>query len=399
MRSIIPPVAGRLQQLPPYLFVQIDAMKNRLLRQGRDVIDMGVGDPDEPTPGFVLQAMVKAIKDRANHQYPSNKGLAVFREAIARWYRKRFGVTLDPAAEILPLIGSKEGIAHLPLAYVNPGDRVLCPDPCYPPYRTGTILAGGIPVSFPLFSKNQFLPDLDQLKKQARKAKLLFLNYPNNPTAAVATLGFFRDAVAFARKTKVPVCHDAAYSEIGYRGFRHPSFLQAPGAKEVGIEFHSLSKTFNMTGWRIGWVCGNKQMIAALAKVKSNIDSGVFQAIQLAGIQALRDNGGHLNRMLRIYETRMNVMVQALQKAGWPVTPPKATFYLWTPIPSSKRSQEVAADLLEKQAIVATPGVGFGRYGEGFIRFSLSIPTPRIREAARRIGRLAVWPYTTASSP
>ena len=388
----IPPVAERLNKLPPYLFVQIDAMKDALIKEGRDVIDMGVGDPDEPTPEFILQAMVKGLKDRTNHQYPSNRGLEVFRVAIARWYKKRFGVTLDPATEILPLIGSKEGIAHLPLAYINPGDRVLVPDPCYPPYRTGTILAGGEPIAVPLLAENNFLPDLQALEKKTEKAKLLFLNYPNNPTAAVADLKFFRQLVDFAHRTGVPVCHDAAYSEMSYGRFKHPSFLQVPGAKEVGIEFHSLSKTFNMTGWRIGWACGNKEMISALAKVKSNIDSGIFQAIQMAGVAALRDPGAHLKRMLKIYETRREMMHRSLRKAGWPVTPLKATFYLWAPIPRGRESKEVAAELLQKEALVATPGIGFGDCGEGYVRFSLSVPTPRIREAAKRISRLSIWP-------
>jgi len=386
------PVAKRLTRLPPYLFVQIDAMKESLMKRGRDVIDMGVGDPDEPTPGFILQAAIKALKDRGNHQYPSNRGLEVLRTAIAHWYKKRFGVTLDPATEILPLIGSKEGIAHLPLAYVNPGDRVLVPDPCYPPYRTGTILAGGKPVSVPLRIDNGFLPDLGALAKQAKGAKLLFLNYPNNPTSATADLSFFRDLVRFGQKTGVPVCHDAAYSEVAYSGFRHPSFLQVPGAKEVGIEFHSLSKSYNMTGWRIGWVCGNREMISALAKVKSNIDSGLFQAIQIAGVRALQDSGAHLKRMIRIYQTRRDLMVNALRKSGWPVSPPKATFYLWAPTPKGRSSKEVAAELIKKEAIVATPGVGFGDCGEGYVRFSLSVPTPRVKEAARRIERLAIWP-------
>ncbi len=385
------PVARRLTRLPPYLFVQIDAMKDALVKRGRDVIDMGVGDPDEPTPEFILKAAVKGLRDPANHQYPSNRGLTVLRVEIARWYKKRFGVTLDPATEILPLIGSKEGIAHLPLAYVNPGDRVLIPDPCYPPYRTGTILAGGRPVSVPLTAENDFLPDLGKLASQAKGAKLLFLNYPNNPTSATADLSFFRDLVRFGQKTGVPVCHDAAYSELCYDGLRHPSFLQVPGAKEVGIEFHSLSKSYNMTGWRIGWVCGNKEMVSALAKVKSNIDSGVFQAIQMAGVAALRDSGAHLKRMIGIYETRRELMLRSLRKAGWPVMPLKATFYLWAPIPKGRKSKEVAAELLRKEALVATPGVGFGDAGEGYVRFSLSIPTQRVKEAARRIERVGIW--------
>lgn len=388
---VIPPPARRLQRLPPYLFVQIDALKDRWIRQGRDVIDMGVGDPDRPTPGFILQAMVRALRDAANHQYPSNRGLALFREAIAEWYRRRFAVRLDPGTEVLPLIGSKEGIAHLPLAYVNPGDRVLVPDPCYPPYRTGTILAGGNPVSAPLLAENRFLPDLDRLKKPARGAKLLFLNYPNNPTSAMADLPFFKQLVRFAQQTGVPVCHDAAYSELTFGPRKHPSFLQAPGAKEVGIEFHSLSKTFNMTGCRVGWVCGNREMISALAQVKSNIDSGVFQAIQLAGVRALQDRSDHPRRMMALYRQRRDLLVQALKKSGWPVQPPEATFYLWAPIPPGRSSKEAAAELLRRTAIVATPGIGFGEHGEGYVRFSLSVPTPRVREAARRIVGLRLW--------
>ena len=384
-QGLLPSPARRLTLLPPYLFVQIDALKEELVRQGKDVVDMGVGDPDEPTPRFILEAMVRALKDAGNHQYPSNRGLASFREAIARWYKARFGVTLDPASEVLPLIGSKEGIAHLPLAYVNPGDRVLVPDPCYPPYRTGTILAGGKPVPVPLLARNKFLPNLDALRGKARGAKLIFVNYPNNPTAAVAGLPFYRELVHWARRTGVPVCHDAAYSELTFAGLKHPSFLQAPGAKEVGIEFHSLSKTFNMTGWRVGWVCGNREMVGALAKVKSNIDSGVFQAVQVAGIQALQAPDTHLRRMLRIYEARRDLLVSALRRGGWPVTPPKATFYLWAPIPKGRTSKEVSTALLQQVAIVATPGVGFGDAGEGYVRFSLSVPTPRVAEAARRI--------------
>ncbi len=391
---MIPPPARRLTRLPPYLFVQIDALKEQVARRGSDVIDMGVGDPDEPTPRFILEAMVRALKDARNHQYPGNRGLESFREAIARWYRARFSVSLDPSTEILPLIGSKEGIAHLPLAYVNPGDRVLIPDPSYPPYRTGTILAGGKPVAVPLLARNRFLPDLDALRRRAAGAKLLFLNYPNNPTAAVADLSFYRDLVRFARRVRVPVCHDAAYSELTYGGYRHPSFLQAPGAKEVGIEFHSLSKTFNMTGWRIGWACGNREMISALAKVKSNIDSGVFQAVQVAGIRALQAPPTHLKRMLKIYEARRDLLVSALRRSGWPVDPPKATFYLWAPIPKGRSSRQVSTQLLRQAAIVATPGVGFGEIGEGYVRFSLSVPTARVREAARRIQKLSLYAYT-----
>ncbi len=388
----VPPLANRLKKLPPYLFVQIDALKEAMLRQGRDVIDMGVGDPDQPTPGFVLKAAARALKNSRYHRYPSNRGLPVLREAIAQWYRHRFGIRLNPDTEILPLIGSKEGIAHLPLAFINPGDRVLVPDPGYPPYRTGTILAGGHPVPVPLLAQNRFLPDLDRLKQKTHGAKLFFLNYPNNPTAAVASLNFFRELVRFALKTGIPICHDAAYSEIAFGKVKPPSFLQVPGAKEVGIEFHSLSKTFNMTGFRIGWVCGNKEMISALAKVKSNIDSGIFEAIQLAGAAALGDSGPHLKKRLSIYQTRRDLFVKALRNAGWPVTSPQATFYLWTPIPSGTTSQTAAARLLKEAGIVATPGIGFGAHGERYVRFSLTLPTGKLQEAARRLERFRLWP-------
>lgn len=387
----VAPLAKRLTQLPPYLFVQIDAVREQMTRAGRDVIDMGVGDPDAPTPDFILRALVRALQDSRNHRYPSNRGLYPFRMAISHWYKKRFGVTLDPATEILPLIGSKEGIAHLPLAFVNPGDRVLVPDPGYPPYRTGTILADGVPVPVPLRHENQFLPDLEDLRKRAPRAKLFFLNYPNNPTAAVADVRFFRQLVEFSHATGIPICHDAAYSEIGFEGLRHSSFLQVSGAKEVGIEFHSLSKTFNMTGWRVGWVCGNAKMISALAQVKSNIDSGIFQALQMAGIRALGDSGSHVKRMIRIYETRRNLFVKALSGSGCLLTPPQATFYLWAPLPRGKSSKEAASELLKDAAIVATPGVGFGAHGEGYLRFSLSVPDARLKEAVRRMKGKALW--------
>jgi LL-diaminopimelate aminotransferase len=278
------------------------------------------------------------------------------------------------------------------LAFVNPGDAVLVPDPGYPPYRTGTLLAGGRPVTVPLLARNNFLPDLQALEKRRVRAKLFFLNYPNNPTAACADGAFFRRLTAFARKTGVPICHDAAYSEISFSG-PQPSFLQSPGAKEVGIEFHSLSKTFNMTGFRIGWVAGNREMVSALARVKSNIDSGIFEAIQVAGIRALQGSGSQVGRMAELYRRRRDLWVGALQSVGWPARPPDATFYLWVKTPSGKRSQEVSSLLLRKAGIVATPGVGFGRHGEGYIRFSLSLPLARIQEAARRIRRLPLWPH------
>lgn len=390
---MIPPLARRLTRLPPYLFVEIDRLKQTLLGQGRDVIDLGVGDPDTPTPDFIVQALVRALRDARHHRYPSHRGLPAFRVAIADWMKRRFGVVLDPDREILPLIGSKEGIAHLPLAFVNPGESVWMTDPGYPPYRTGTLLAGGRPVSVPLRAQNRFLPDLEHLSRQVRghRPKLFFLNYPNNPTTAVADLGFFRQLARFALAHGVPICHDAAYSEIFYGKTAPPSFLSAAGAKEIGLEFHSLSKTFNMTGWRIGWAAGNRSMIAALAQVKSNIDSGIFQAIQMAGIEAFKSGPAHRAQLHRLYRARRDTLVAALKAAGWPVQPPEATFYVWAPIPKGASANRVASRLLQETRIVATPGTGFGTEGEGYIRFSLTLPSSRLQEAARRIRKLSLW--------
>lgn len=391
--------ADRLQRLPPYLFAAIDAAKRAAKAAGRDLVDLGVGDPDRPTPGFIIQAMNRALRDPANHRYALDQGMPELRRTIAAWYRRRFGVRLDPEREILPLIGSKEGIAHLPLAYLNPGDRVLVPDPCYPTYRTGTILAGGRPIALPLREGNDFLPELAEIRRAAsRRTKLLYLNYPNSPTGAVAPLAFFREIVALAHRQGFLVAHDAAYTEIAFDGVRPPSLLQVPGAKPVGIEFHSCSKTFNMTGWRIGWACGNAQAIAALAKVKVNIDSGIFQAIQLAGIAALRAPSSVMAPIVEEYRRRRDLLVEGLRRHGWPVTPPNATFYLWPRIPRSRRSAELAEQLLCKADVVVTPGNGFGAAGEGYLRMALTVPEPRIREAVRRIGRLQLWRSPTSAS-
>ncbi|MBI4313961.1 MAG: LL-diaminopimelate aminotransferase [Candidatus Omnitrophica bacterium] len=392
------PVAQRLTQLPPYLFAQIDAAKRAARAQGRDLVDLGVGDPDQPTPAFILQAMAKAIRDPKNHRYALDQGMPALRETIAEWYLTRFRVKLDPATEILPLIGSKEGIAHLPLAFVNPGDSTLVPDPCYPPYRTGTILAGGTPIALPLREENDFLPDISGIRRSCKSnTKILYLNYPNNPTGATATLGFFKDVAALALQKKLLVAHDAAYSELAFDGLKPPSFLQVSGAKEVGIEFHSLSKTYNMTGWRIGWACGNAQAIAVLGKVKSNVDSGIFQAIQVAGIAALKSPPKKLAPLLAAYQRRRAILVEGLRKQGWPAPTPKATFYLWTRIPKNKRSAEVAQELLRVN-VVATPGNGFGEAGEGYIRMAMTVPEARIREAVRRMGRLKLWSTRTSAS-
>lgn len=381
--------AERLKKLPPYLFVEIDKAKRKALSEGKDIIDLGVGDPDQPTPRFIIDALHKASLDSSNHHYALDAGMPHLRQAIAKWYKKRFGVILEPDTEILPLIGSKEGIAHLPLAIINPGDEVLIPDPCYPPYKSGTIFAGGVPYLMPLLEENDFLPDLDKIDPQdLNRVKLMFLNYPNNPTGAVADEKFFKNVVRLAAKHNIIVAHDCAYSEVAYNGFKPMSFLEVEGAKEAGVEFHSLSKTFNMTGWRIGFACGNSKIIELLAKVKSNIDSGIFQAIQLAGIAALQSNGKFLDKLNKIYQERRDILVDGFNSLGWKVNKPKATFYVWVPVPSGYISAELCQMLLEKAHIVATPGTGFGENGEGYIRLALTVPVSRVKQAISRIKKL-----------
>lgn len=379
--------ADRLKNLPPYLFAEIDRLKKEAIDRGRDVIDLGVGDPDQPTPPHIIEALYEAAKDPANHRYALDLGLARLREAIANWYERRFGVHLDPEKEVLPLIGSKEGIAHIPLAFVNSGDVVLIPDPCYPPYRAGTIFAGGQPRSMPLLAEDGFLPDLGKIKGRiARRAKLMFLNYPNNPTASVAPLDFFREVVTFAARYDIIVCHDGAHTEIAYDGYRPPSFLQAEGARDVGVEFHSLSKTYNMTGWRLGFLSGNHDVIEGLRKIKSNIDSGIFKAIQLAGCAALQGPQDHLVGLIRLYQERRDVLVDGLASLGWKLSKPKATFYVWAKPPSSHNSAQLARLLLEQADVVVTPGIGFGANGEGYIRMALTVEKERLKEAVKRIG-------------
>ncbi|MFA5146300.1 MAG: LL-diaminopimelate aminotransferase [Candidatus Omnitrophota bacterium] len=376
----------RLKKLPPYLFVEIDKAKKKARDEGRDVIDLGIGDPDIPTPRFIIDALQKAARDPRTHRYALDQGMPEFRQAVANWYRKRFGVSMDIEREIHPLIGSKEGIAHIPLAFVNPGDTVLVPDPCYPPYRSGTIFAGGDVVPMPLEEKNDFLPDLKAVNHHIlNRVRMLFINYPNNPTAAVCDKAFLKEVVGFALKHNIIVCHDAAYSEIAFDGFRPPSIFEIDGAREVAVEFHSLSKTFNMTGWRIGFACGNPQLIEGLAKVKANIDSGVFSAIQMAGIAALNNYDRHINSVIKIYEERRDILVDGLNGIGWNVRKPKATFYVWAKVLPRYTSATLAQALLEKADIVATPGNGFGAHGEGYIRMVVTVDKRRIKEAVERI--------------
>ena len=379
-------LSKRLQQLPPYLFLEIDKAKRKARQEGRDIIDLGVGDPDKPTPAFIIDALAKASRDPSNHRYALDQGMAAFRQAIAKWYQKRFMVTLDPDSEILPLIGSKEGIAHFPLAFLNPGEYSLVPDPCYPPYKGGTILAGGMVQSMPLLEENSFIPDLKKIPAGARrKARLLYFNYPNNHTGAVCTPDFYKEVVAFCSANGTIAVSDLAYSEMAFEGYRASSFLQTDGGRETGIEFHSLSKTYNMTGWRVGWACGDRRLIAGLAKVKSNVDSGIFSALQLAAVAALESDGSHIKEMCRIYQERRDVLVDGLERIGWEVKKPKATFYVWAKVPRGRKSIEFCGQLLEKADIVATPGVGFGDSGEGYIRFALTVDKTRIQEAVDRL--------------
>lgn len=380
-------LAERVKSLPPYLFAAIDKMKQDALAKGVDLIDLSIGDPDIPTPGHIVNAMKRAVERPDNHRYPSYEGMLLYREAVADWYKERFGVALDPRTEVLSLIGSKEGIGHIPLAFVNPGDVVLVPSPGYPVYPVGTLFAEGESHFMPLLEKNKFLPDFSLVPKNVlRRAKLLFINYPNNPTSAVAPKKFYKDVVELARKYRIIVCHDAAYSEIYYDGKRPMSFLEIDGAKEVGIEFHSLSKTYNMTGWRIGFAVGNREVIAGLGKIKTNLDSGVFQAIQEAAITALRTDDAAISKIRDVYQERRDTLYHGLKNLGLHAIKPQATFYLWTKVPSGFDSSGFVAHLLEEASVLATPGNGFGEPGEGYVRFALTVPASRIREAVERIG-------------
>jgi LL-diaminopimelate aminotransferase len=381
--------ADRIKTLPPYLFAAIDEMKQKAIARGVDIINLGIGDPDLPTPGPIIDRLKQAASDPKNHQYPSYEGMLSFRQAVANWYARRFGVMLDATSEVLTLIGSKEGIGHVPLALVNPGDLVLVPSPGYPVYSVATTFAGGVVSVMPLRRQHGFLPDLDTIPQEtARRAKLMFLNSPNNPTSAVAGKDFFRRVVAFARQHELVVCHDAAYSEIYYDARRPASFLEVEGAKEVGIEFHSLSKTFNMTGWRIGFAVGHRQVLSALGKVKSNLDSGVFQAIQEAGIGALNAAEQLTEGLRKVYQERRDVLVPGLQKLGLDLELPQAAFYVWIAVPPRYTSAAFTAHLLEQAGIVTTPGNGFGQDGEGYIRMTLTTSKERLGEAVERIRKV-----------
>ena len=383
-------LARRVEKLPAYLFAEISRRVAEKRAQGVDVISFGIGDPDLPTPPHVIEALTAAAHDPANHRYPESDGLPALRQAIARWYARRFGVDLDPDKEVLPLIGSKEGIAHIALCFIDPGDVALVPDPGYPVYSVGTLLAGGEPYYLPLTEENDFLPDLDAVPEQvAQRARVLWLNYPNNPTGAVAGLDFFERAVAFARKHGIAVLHDGPYSEVAFDGYRPVSFMQAAGARDAGIEFHSLSKSYNMTGWRIGMAVGNARVIDALMRVKSNLDSGIPQAIQKMAIAALDGPQECIAEHNAVYQRRRDRLVGALTRLGLRLRAPKASLYLWARVPEGTTSVQFATRLLDEAGVVVTPGIGYGPTGEGYVRLSLTIADERLEEGVRRMEALA----------
>lgn len=381
--------AKRLDRIPPYLFAEIARKRHSLVSQGVDIINLAVGDPDQPTPSHIVKVMHGAIDDPSTHNYPPYQGTSEFRQAVAQWMERRFGVTgLNPNTEIISSIGSKEAIHNTFLAFVEPGDLTLIPDPGYPVYRTATIFAGGEYFPMPLKLENHFLPNLEAIPTEVlNKAKLLWINYPNNPTGAVADLGFFAELVAFCKQHQILLCHDHAYSEIAYDSYKPPSVLQVPGAKEIAIEFHSLSKSFNMMGWRVGFVVGNATGIKGLTQVKSNIDSGVFKAIQRAAIAAYSQGSeAELQSGLSIYQSRRDILVRGLQSLGWPLQPPQATLYIWAPVPLGYSTTEFVHLLLDKCGIMVAPGEGYGAAGAGYFRLALTVSGERLHEAIHRMG-------------
>jgi LL-diaminopimelate aminotransferase len=381
-------VADRVAALPPYLFARIEKKIDAARAAGVDVISLGIGDPDQPTPEHIIEALTSAAHNPENHRYPSSEGMLAYRRAVAGWYHKRFGVELDPASEVISLLGSKEGIAHIAFCYLQAGDYALVPDPGYPVYSIGAALAGADVYNMPLSAVGGFIPDLSAIPSEvARKARLMFINYPNNPTGATVDGSFYREVVEFAREYDILVCHDAAYSEITFDGYVAPSFLQIPGAKEVGIEFHSLSKTYNMTGWRIGWAAGQPDVIKTLGALKSNLDSGVFQAVQYAGIAALEGPQECVRQVCAIYQERRYIAAQGLRSLGWNPDLPVGSFYMWVPVPAGYNSTDFAEVVLERSGVVITPGIGYGKCGEGYFRIALTLKKERITEAFTRIKR------------
>jgi len=385
-------LSRRVENLPPYLFVEINRKIAEKKAKGEEVISFAIGDPDIPTPPHIIDRLCRAAQEPANHRYPETAGLPELCQAIAGWYEGRFGVSLDASKEVLPLIGSKEGIAHIAFCFIDPGDTALVPDPGYPVYSVSTMLAGGRPYYMPLKEERDFLPDLDRIPAYILKgARLLWINYPNNPTSAVADLDFFNKVVKFARQHDLVVCHDGPYSEVAFDGYQPVSFMQAEGAREVGVEFHSLSKTYNMTGWRIGMVVGNTAMVDALKRLKSNLDSGIPQAIQYAAIEALTASQDCIQEHNAIYQRRRDLVIEMLTNIGLEARVPKASLYVWAKVPEGYTSMDFAADLLEKVGVAVTPGVGYGKNGEGYVRLSLTIPDVTL---VKGLSRLAGWRNT-----
>ncbi len=379
--------ANRIKSLPPYLFAEIDKMINKAKDEGVDVISFGIGDPDQPTPDHIVERMITAVQDPSTHSYPSYEGLYSYRKAVSDWYKKRFGVKLDPDKEIVSLIGSKEGIAHFPFCYINEGDLALIPDPGYPVYNTSVLLAGGEVEFLPLKKENDYLVNFAEIEEEVlNNAKLMFLNYPNNPTAGIATREFFVEVVRLAQKHDIIVAHDSAYSEVYLEDEKPLSFLEIPGAKEVAIEFGSLSKSFNMTGWRCGWAVGKEEYIESLGRIKTNIDSGIFEAVQKAGIEALNSKNTAADEIREIYRKRRDVLVQGLEKIGWKVPANKASFYIWAEVPENfQDGEQFSKEVFQETGVFFTPGIGYGEQGENFVRLALTVPEERIKEALSRL--------------
>jgi LL-diaminopimelate aminotransferase len=380
----------RLDKLPPYLFAEMERKKAELVAAGKDIINLGIGDPDQNPPDILLDALRDCLDEPRIHQYSSSQGSDYFREGVARWMNKRYGVSLDPKTEITLLVGAKEGVAHLPLAVTNPGDVVMFTEPGYPAYRSGTVFASAEPYELPLTVDNNFFPDFSTVPAEILdRAKLLFINYPNNPTGQMATKEFFEEVVALAKKHDFIVCHDAAYNEIWFDENNKPiSFLEIEGARDVGIEYHSMTKTFNMAGWRIAWACGHPEVIEALRGLRANYDSGQHMAMQKATVKVLDDGDVAMKSVRDLYQSRRDVLAEGLRNAGWDVTVPDATLYIWTAPPEGYSAMEFASYLLEEAAVVVTPGVGFGPSGDGFVRFALTVTEDRLREAVGRIAEL-----------
>lgn len=381
----------KLDKIPPYLFVEIDRKIDEAKAKGIDVISLGVGDPDMPTLPHIVKALHEAVDDVSTHNYPPYQGTKEFRQACCKWMKKRFNVDIDSEKEITALIGSKEGIAHVFMAFIDEGDYTLVPDPAYPVYRNATYIAGGTPYFMPIGPENNYLPDLDAIPAEiAQKAKLIFLNYPNNPTGAVANLDYFKKVLEFAKKYDILICHDQAYCEMTYDGYVAPSFLQIEGAKDYCLEFFSHSKTYNMTGWRIGWAAGSEKAMKALKVIKNNIDSGIFKAVQKAGVVALETPQAEIDKLNEMYKRRRDIVTKGLRELGWKFEDPVATFYLWLPVPPGMTSAQFAEVMLEKAAVVVPPGSGYGPKGEGFFRIALTVSEDRLKEVLDRMKKAGI---------